>query len=164
MKINRKIEIRKILDASHYYATMSELDKIKLYNFDNPSSLKIEDHVWYDLWEIVYNKNKVGYINIFKDLLNDKVSIAGIYLLEKYRGKKILQFVAFPLMFYYFNDLTVNKIEACVFNFNLPSLSLCKKYASQEGVRKQTLFYKNEYHDQILFGITRQDFLNSVNK
>jgi RimJ/RimL family protein N-acetyltransferase len=164
MKINKNVDIKLKLDVSHYYETMSTLDKAKLCHFCNPASLKVDNHVWEDLWEIYYKKIPVGYFNLGKDSYNRIISVDGIYLLEKYRGKRIVQDVAPILLDYYFKDLGYNKVEASVFDFNTSSLGLCKKYAVREGIRRQAISYQGKFHNKILFGLTHQDFLNKCNK
>jgi RimJ/RimL family protein N-acetyltransferase len=65
---------------------------------------------------------------------------------------------------YAFMERRLNKYCASILEGNLGSIAMHKKLGcEQEGICRQNIYTNGKYHDEILFGLTKEDYLNSVN-
>jgi len=65
---------------------------------------------------------------------------------------------------YYFNELRYNKVNAAVYSFNESSIVLHEKLGLiQEGRLRQVKFTDGKYWDILLFGMTKDEFNESLN-
>ncbi len=63
------------------------------------------------------------------------------------------------LLDYAFNERRLNKYYGSVIEDNIASATMLKKLGcSQEGIRKQQIFTNGRYYDEILYGLTKDEF------
>jgi len=61
---------------------------------------------------------------------------------------------------YAFMERRLNKYYGHVLEGNIASATMLKKLGcEQEGVRKQMIYTDGRYHDEILFGLTKERYL-----
>lgn len=61
---------------------------------------------------------------------------------------------------YGFEQLNLHRISSVVFSFNERSLRLHRKVGFiQEAIRREAWYRNGEYHDEVLFGLLRKDWL-----
>lgn len=66
------------------------------------------------------------------------------------------------LLRYAFLERRLNKFNGSVLDGNIGSATMLKKLGcKQEGVRRQVVYTNGEYKDEILFGLTRDEFLEN---
>jgi RimJ/RimL family protein N-acetyltransferase len=69
------------------------------------------------------------------------------------------------LLRYFFLERRYQKVNVVVYDFNEPSIRLHERLGfSQEGRRRRTIFTGGAYHDEILFGMTREEFHDFENE
>lgn len=97
-----------------------------------------------------------GYHTWFTDHMRAEI---GYSLYEdEYKGKGLMTEVIQPILEYGFNDMNLNRIEACVGPANTPSLKLMQKFHfKEEGLRRQDYFTNGEFVDSIMFALLKQD-------
>lgn len=60
---------------------------------------------------------------------------------------------------YFFNDLRYQKVTAHVYAFNASSLALQRKLSfRQEGQLRRMYYSRGTYHDELIFGLTAEEF------
>lgn len=60
---------------------------------------------------------------------------------------------------YYFEELGYQKVTISVFSFNEPSIRLHQKLGfQQEGRLRRTVFTRGQYFDELVFGLTAEEF------
>ena len=60
---------------------------------------------------------------------------------------------------YYFDELGFQKCNVGVYSFNEASIRLHEKLGfTREGVQRRSIFTRGQYYDNILFGITAEEF------
>ncbi len=63
---------------------------------------------------------------------------------------------------YFFQELGYQKANATVYEFNEPSIKLFEGLGFQrEGRRRRMIFTNGRHYDELLFGMTREEFLQS---
>ncbi|HUP27629.1 MAG TPA: GNAT family N-acetyltransferase [Chloroflexia bacterium] len=63
------------------------------------------------------------------------------------------------LLRYFFEELRYNKATVRVYSFNRPSIRLHESVGfKQEGRLRQMIYTGGQYHDEIMLGITREEF------
>jgi len=64
------------------------------------------------------------------------------------------------LLDYAFNERRLNKFNVSVIDGNIGSATMLKKVGCvQEGVRRQVIYMEGKYHDEILFGMVKDEFV-----
>jgi RimJ/RimL family protein N-acetyltransferase len=109
------------------------------------------------------NGENVGGININSiDEKNGTFSI-GIQIDRDHRGKGYGSTSVRILLRYVFFERRLNKFNDCVLDGNAASASMLKKLGCvQEGVRRQVIYTNGHYFDEILFGLTKDEFIESI--
>ena len=69
-------------------------------------------------------------------------------------------------MRYAFDELHLMRLDGGMIEYNIPSYHLyCEKLGwTQEGRQRQWYYTKGQYFDRILVGITRQDYLELLDR
>lgn len=63
------------------------------------------------------------------------------------------------LLHYAFNELRCHKCNTACLDTNIASIALQKKLGFvEEGRRREVVFMNGQYHDEILFGLTEQEY------
>jgi RimJ/RimL family protein N-acetyltransferase len=65
---------------------------------------------------------------------------------------------------YFFGELRYQKVTVHVYDFNEPSLRLHRKLGMQEeGCLRRMIYTDGAYHDEIIFGMTAEEFKKKAN-
>jgi len=65
---------------------------------------------------------------------------------------------------YYFEELDYQKVTVQIYAFNEASLKLHKKLGfQQEGCLRRMIYTDGTYHDEIIFGLTVEEFKERPN-
>jgi RimJ/RimL family protein N-acetyltransferase len=83
---------------------------------------------------------------------------------EAFRGKGIGPEVIDLIMGYSFLELGLNRLDSDVISTNVRSLHVYTKKCGWEivGRQKEWYFRDNKWHDRVLIGITRNEFLSRI--
>ncbi len=112
----------------------------------------------------VVNKNNenVGAINLNSiDERNGTFSI-GLQIDRDHRSKGYGTAAMRILMRYAFFERRLNKYYGHVLEGNIPSATMLKKLGCvKEGRRSQMYYISGKYHDAILFGLTKEEFIDT---
>lgn len=93
------------------------------------------------------------------DHKNSNLSL-GIFFGEKYRGMGYGQASLKEICRYVFDELNINKIKLRCFEFNLGAVNCYKKVGFVvEGVAREEIFRHGKYHDTIIMGLLRKEFV-----
>lgn len=86
---------------------------------------------------------------------------AGIAIFnKKYWEKKIGSTAAAMMINFAFNDLNLERIYTSAIAFNERSIALQKRLGfKEEGLRRKSIYKKGEYHDEIMLGLLRSDYI-----
>ncbi|MBU5311348.1 GNAT family N-acetyltransferase [Tissierella carlieri] len=83
---------------------------------------------------------------------------------KEYRGKGYGTAAMRIMLKYAFMEKRLNKYCASILEGNLESIAMHEKLGcEQEGVCKQNIYTNGRYHDEILFGLTKEDYLKKIN-
>jgi RimJ/RimL family protein N-acetyltransferase len=86
----------------------------------------------------------------------------GIQIDRDYRGKGYGTRALRILLRYAFFERRLNKFNDCVLEGNEASVRMMKKLGCiQEGVRRQVIFTNGQYCNLILFGLTKDEFVEN---
>ncbi|MEQ6123920.1 GNAT family protein [Pseudotenacibaculum sp. MALMAid0570] len=103
---------------------------------------------------------KLGYFS-FKS--TNKISnngLVAIKLVHESRGKKIGTDTLKTAMSFLFNKINVRRLHTHIIDFNFASQKLFEKcFWIQEGVERKSIYMNNEYHDNILFSILKEEYI-----
>ncbi|MBQ6550092.1 MAG: GNAT family N-acetyltransferase [Lachnospiraceae bacterium] len=83
----------------------------------------------------------------------------GLGVYEEYRHHGYASEAVILMMRYYFNELRMHKCNVAVYEFNEASIGLHEHLGFvREGVVRETYYTDGRYCDDILFGMTRDEF------
>ena len=102
---------------------------------------------------IVFNNNICGVISLViqKDVYHKSAEI-GYWIGEPYWGKGIATQAVKLITEYGFNELTLNRIYAGIFEYNLASIEVLKKNGfEREGIFKKAIIKNNKVYDEHRF-------------
>lgn len=107
----------------------------------------------------------VGAFNLNSiDEKNGTFSI-GIQIGRDHRGQGYGTAAMKLLLDYAFNERRLNKFNVSVIEGNIGSASMMKKLGcKEEGVRREVIYTGGKYHDELLFGLTRNEFNEGFKK
>jgi RimJ/RimL family protein N-acetyltransferase len=109
----------------------------------------------------------IGTANIVNIDWKNKTAFHGIMIGdEKLRGRGYALDAVFAIMRYSFMDLGLNRLDSDIIEYNHRSIKfyLEKCGWKSEGVRRDWYFRNGKYHDKVVVGVTREDYLEIVNK
>lgn len=111
------------------------------------------------------NGENVGGINLNSiDERNGTFSI-GIQIDRDHRGKGYGTRAVNILLKYAFFERRLNKFNDCVLEGNEASTAMMRKVGCvQEGVRRQVFYTNGRYFDSILFGLTKDEYVEHLSK
>lgn len=91
----------------------------------------------------------------------NSVACVGIFIGDKdYWGKGYGSDAMTTLIKFIFNQMNINKINLYVYDFNKRAIKSYEKCGFQiEGVLRQEVFKNGQYHDDIVMGILRDEYL-----
>ena len=107
----------------------------------------------------------VGSFNLNSiDERNGTFSI-GMQIGVEHRGKGYGTAAMRILLRYAFFERRLNKYYGSVIEWNVASATMLKKLGClQEGVRRQMIYTDGKYADEILYGLTKEDFIENEKK
>lgn len=103
----------------------------------------------------------IGFANIVNIDWKNRTAFHGIKIGNKrFRAKGIGTDTVMSVMKYAFEELQLNRLDGSIIIYNEPSRRLyCDKCGWKiEGTRRKAVFKGNEYHDELLVGILREDY------
>jgi len=111
------------------------------------------------------NGENIGGINLNSiDERNGTFSI-GIQIDRDHRGKGYGTKATRILLRYAFLERRLNKFNDYVLEGNEASAAMMRKLGCiQEGVRREVIYTNGKYHDLILFGLTKEEFIEIERK
>ncbi|MCL2854078.1 MAG: GNAT family N-acetyltransferase [Defluviitaleaceae bacterium] len=103
--------------------------------------------------------NVVGAINLNSVNERNGTFSIGLQIDGQHRGKGYGTAAMKLMMKYAFEERRLNKYYGSVLDGNVASAAMLKKLGcQQEGVRRQMIYSGGMHHDEILFGLTRDDY------
>lgn len=89
----------------------------------------------------------------------------GIAIPREHRRKGYATEAIRLVLTYFFHELRYQKVNVSVYAFNEPSLELHRKLGFQEeGRRRRMIFTNGQFHDEIIFGMTAEEFAESLQR
>jgi RimJ/RimL family protein N-acetyltransferase len=109
----------------------------------------------------------IGFANIVNIDWKNRSAFHGIKIAnKKFRSRGIGTDTVMAVMKYAFEELHLNRLDGSIIKYNEASRKLyCDKCGwVVEGVKRKSAFKMNEYHDELLVGILREEYLDLTNK
>lgn len=109
------------------------------------------------------DKIHVGRINILLNDYGHGTFEIGLSIDRDYRGKGYGTAAMKILLKYGFMEKRLNKYCGSVIEGNIGSIAMHKKLGcEQEGLCRQNIYTNGRYYDEILFGLTKEDYLKTI--
>ena len=108
----------------------------------------------------------IGFANIVNIDWKNRSAFHGIKIAnKKFRARGIGTDTVMAIMKYAFEELQLNRLDGSIIKYNEPSRKLyCDKCGWQvEGVKRKSVFKLNEYHDELIVGILRDEYFKLIN-
>lgn len=145
-----------------------ELEKL-VVGWSFPVSLEMQMQ-WYekqknDLRNLRYiieaDGERIGLATIKNIDWKNRTASHGIKLANiNMRGKGYGKDTVFTIMKYAFEELQLNRLYGSILEYNEPSRRLYEKCGwSIEGIARQSVFKDNQYHNEIMVSILKDDYL-----
>ena len=104
-------------------------------------------------------KNRVGMASPCIEDSRVGVFTCGIFIKPEYQRKGYAKEAIFLSLKFYFNQLRCQKFNSSVYSYNEPSNKLCEKMGFVvEGRRRNTVYTDGKFYDEILYGLTKEEF------
>jgi len=101
----------------------------------------------------------VGIINTFGADRRNRTFGYGLAVRREHWGKGYASQAVRLVLRYYFDELGYQKCTVDVYDFNTASIGLHQKLGfTQEGCTRRMIFTQGAYHDNLIFGITAEEF------
>ncbi len=171
MIVGKKIYLRALEDSDMNFMLSLVNDQELAYWEGRNEFLVSEENQkkWFETYKgtghrfIVCEKesdNRLGYFS-FKH--TDKTSnngLVAIKLINESRGKKIGTDTLKTAMSFLFNKINVRRLHTHIIAYNDASKYLFEKcHWIQEGVERQSIYMNNSYHDNVLYSILKDEYL-----
>jgi RimJ/RimL family protein N-acetyltransferase len=107
----------------------------------------------------------VGFANIVNIDWKNRSAFHGIKIASrKFRSRGIGTDTVMAVMKYAFVELQLNRLDGTIIDYNEASRKLyCDKCGWKvEGVRRKAVFKGNEYHDELIVGILKEEYENLI--
>ena len=159
-------------DADFFYETLRDMDIQK-----NESDIRVPmSHKACEAFaaeQAAKGNDNLSPFLILEDLDGNRVGIAtpsvedsrvgvftcGMNILSEYRCKGCASEALLLILRFYFDQLRFHKFNASVYSYNEPSNRMCEKLGFVvEGRRRETVFTDGKYYDEILYGLTADEF------
>lgn len=109
----------------------------------------------------------IGFVNLVNIDWKNRSAVHGIKIAnQNSRSKGIGTDAVMTIMKYAFEELQLNRLESSIIEYNEPSqkLYLDKCGWTVEGIKRNASFKLNEYHNELMIGILRDEYLELVKK
>lgn len=150
-------EVTKYLpDEAHKNKLTEVKEMIKNINkgFENKDKIR---------WGIEYKKNSkvIGDCGFYKIDLKNKSGEISYRLSKDYWKKGLMTDILWQMLFYGFEKLKLNRIEASVLPNNIGSIKLLEKLGfKKEGVFRDALFKNNDYYNLKVYSLLQKEYNN----
>ena len=105
------------------------------------------------------NGEKAGYLVTFDCDKRNGTFKYGIFVKEKFKGRKIAADAVNIVLDYYFNELRYNKVNVYIYDYNIPSIKFHEKLGFElEGRLRQMSYSNGKYHDTLYYGMLKSEF------
>lgn len=159
-------------DADFFYETLQDMDIQKnesdirvpmshkaCEDFAMEQASKGNDNVSPFLIIEDKDKNRVGMASPSIEDSRVGVFTSGIFIKPEFQRKGYAKEAILMILNFYFNQLRCQKFNASVYSYNEPSNRLCQKIGLVvEGRRRNTVFTDGKFYDEILYGLTNDEF------
>lgn len=104
--------------------------------------------------------NTVGTIHTYQCNRRNGTFKYGVAVAPQHRGQKYASEMILMILRYYFMQLGYQKVTPHVYSYNDASIRLHMKLGfQQEGMLRNMVYMDGKYHDEIHFGMTRNEFI-----
>ncbi|HYU75716.1 MAG TPA: GNAT family N-acetyltransferase [Ktedonobacteraceae bacterium] len=87
----------------------------------------------------------------------------GINTKKEHRQKGYASEAILLVLRYYFQELRYQKVTVPVYSFNEPSIKLHEKLGfQQEGRIRRIVFTRGQYYDELMYGMTVEEFMDKL--
>ena len=151
-------EINSMLGGWHFPSSMN--DQARWYETLNLNSL----HQRFSIE--VPGHGLVGATSISDINWKDRNAFTGMHLDKSARGRGYAVDALMAIMRYAFEEMGLNRIDTTIIEYNTPSIEVYTRKCGWEieGTQKKWYFRQNRYWDRILLGITREKYIELINK
>jgi len=107
----------------------------------------------------------IGFANIVDIDWKNRSAFHGIKIAnKKFRSRGIGTDTVMAVMKYAFEELQLNRLDGTIIKYNEPSRKLyCDKCGwIVEGTKRQAVFKQNEYHDELIVGILKEEYAKLI--
>jgi len=150
------------------------LPEVTNYMFTEPQLTMEMQNKWFDAishdptcryWIVKLENTKIGSVYLTTiDFQNSRCSW-GYYIDPSIRGRGYGKLLEYNIFDFVFNELGLNKLTSEVLAFNERVIKLKAKCGSQiEGVLREHIKKGNTYHDVVVMGILRDEWLERRTK
>ena len=151
------------------------LPEVTRYMYTEPQLTMEMQNKWFDAinnvqtckhWIIELDNTKIGTVYLTDiDFQNSRCSW-GYYIADtSIRGRGFGKLLEYNIYDFVFNELGLNKLVSEVLEFNERVVKIKEKCGSKiEGVLRQHIRKGNDYHDVVLMGILRDEWLERRSK
>lgn len=78
---------------------------------------------------------------------------------EDYKNSGIMTEAMKTILDYGFNEMKLNRVEAFIATYNIPSLKLVEKFGfTKEGVLRKHYFSNNKMEDSVVFSLLKEEY------
>ena len=82
---------------------------------------------------------------------------------SKYMSKGIATDAYMTLLKFAFFEMNLHRINESILDFNIASQKLFEKVGyKREGVKRKAVYKNGEYHDLIIYGILKEDYIEKI--
>lgn len=175
MYIGEKVRLREYKKAdiacAQKYINDSEVKNLLhpgipyLYTFEDEekwfNTLSATKDVYSFAIETIEDNKYIGGCGINNINWKNSVSEVGIFIGDKdYWGKGYGTDAMKILIKFIFNQMNINKIKLKVFSFNERAIKSYEKCGfKKEGILRQEIFRNGKYHDEIIMGILKSEYV-----
>lgn len=141
-----------------------------------PSSKRDQDK-WFEGLSLMSNNQRfaidtedmglIGMANLVEINWKDKRAFTGMLLGDKEtRGKGYGLDTIMAINKFAFEELGLQRLDSTIISYNEPSIGAYTKKGGWviEGVKKNAYFRKNKWWDEIIIGITREDYFKWIER
>ncbi|TJX59977.1 GNAT family N-acetyltransferase [Soehngenia saccharolytica] len=138
---------------------------------------KYQQSLWYNSNQNNFNNIRliieteedgpVGFANIVNIDWKNRSAFHGIKIANsEFRTRGIGTDTVMAIMRYCFEELNLNRLDGAIISYNEASKKLyCDKCGWKiEGIKRKNIFKGNEYHDELIVGILKEEYLDLVRK
>lgn len=146
-------EVEKLVGGYSFPVSKSQQNKWFESNQNNQNNIRLIIETEED--------GAVGFANIVNIDWKNRSALHGIKILNrKFRARGIGTDTVMAVMKYAFEELQLIRLDGAIIVYNEPSKKLyCGKCGWKvEGIRRKSVFKLNEYHDELILGILKEEY------